>query len=106
MTIKTLSEVMRNPKLYAQTKALYTYLYIRADYKRSLAYPPKKQIKEELNLTDKMLDEGLSVLSKFKYIEIGTEQGTDKTTSKPYTYTTYKIMDKTPQTETIPDKTE
>ena len=39
MTIKRLNEVMRNPKLYAQTKAIYSYLYVRADNKRDIAYP-------------------------------------------------------------------
>ena len=47
MTLKRLNEVMRNPKLYAQTKALYSYLYVRADHKTNLAYPPKKQLLEE-----------------------------------------------------------
>ena len=50
MTIKRLNEVMRNPKLYAQTKAIYSYLYVRADHKRDIAYPPKKQILEEIRL--------------------------------------------------------
>lgn len=104
MTIKTLSEVMRNPILYAQTKALYSYLYVRADFKRGIAYPPKKQIKEELNLTDSLLEQGLNVLTRLKYIEIGTEQATDKNTNKPYAYTTYKILDREPKLD--PAKTE
>jgi len=92
-SIKTLNEVMRNPKIYAQTKALYSYLWCRADYKSGLAYPPKKQMQQEINLSDNMINEGLGVLEKLGYIEIGTAEGKDKETQKPYTYTTYQLID-------------
>jgi DNA-binding MarR family transcriptional regulator len=93
MTIKKLNEVMRNPKLYAQTKALYSYLYIRADHKTNLSYPPKKQILEELNLTEGLFTQGLAVLEKQGYIKIGTAEGTNKETKETYTYTTYKLLE-------------
>ena len=93
MTLKMLSKAMRDPKLYAQTKALYGYLFIRADHKRDIAYPPKQQILKELNLTEGLFTQGLHVLEKSKYIEIGTEEGIDKETKQPYTYTTYKLID-------------
>ena len=92
MTIKRLNEVMRNPKLYAQTKAIYSYLYVRADHKRDIAYPPKKQILEEIRLTEPLLQQGLAVLEKSGYIKIDTAEGTDKQTNKPYTYTTYTLI--------------
>lgn len=92
MTIKRLNEVMRNPKLYAQTKAIYSYLYVRADHKRDIAYPPKKQILEEIRLTEPLLKQGLAVLEKSGYIKIDTAEGTDKQTNKPYTYTTYTLI--------------
>lgn len=92
MTIKRLNEVMRNPKLYAQTKAIYSYLYVRADHKRDIAYPPKKQMLEEIRLTEPLLKQGLAVLEKSGYIKIGTAEGTDKQTNKPYTYTTYTLI--------------
>lgn len=92
MTIKRLNEVMRNPKIYAQTKAIYSYLYVRADHKTNLAYPPKKQMLEEINLTEKMIQQGLAVLENQGYIEIGTAEGKDKD-NKSYTYTTYKLLE-------------
>lgn len=94
-SIKTLNEIMRNPKLYAQTKALYSYLWVRADSKSGLAYPPKKQMQDEINLNDNMLNEGLSVLSKMGYIKIGTKENIDKKTKQPYTFTTYELIDTT-----------
>lgn len=92
MTIKRLNEVMRNPKIYAQTKAIYSYLYVRADHKTNLAYPPKKQMLEEINLTEKMINQGLAVLENQGYIEVGTAEGKDKD-NKSYTYTTYKLLE-------------
>ena len=92
MTLKRLNEVMRNPKLYAQTKALYSYLYVRADHKRDLAYPQKKQILEELNLTENMFKQGLAVLEKQGYIKTDVAEGTNKETGTPYTYTTYQLL--------------
>lgn len=92
MTIKRLNEVMRNPKIYAQTKAIYSYLYVRADHKTNLAYPPKKQMLEEINLTEKMIQQGLAVLENQGYIEIGIAEGKDKD-NKSYTYTTYKLLE-------------
>lgn len=92
MTIKRLNEVMRNPKLYAQTKAIYSYLYVRADHKRDIAYPPKKQMLEEIRLTEPLLQQGLAVLEKSGYIKIGTAEGIDQKNNKPYTYTTYTLL--------------
>ena len=92
MTFKKLSEVLRNPKLYAQTKALYCYLFIRADHKRDIAYPPKNQILQELNLTDKLFTEGLRVLELNNYIKVGTAEGLDAKTNKSYIYTTYTLI--------------
>jgi hypothetical protein len=93
-SIKTLNEVMRNPKIYAQTKALYSYLWVRADFKSGLAYPPKKQMQDEINLNNNMINEGLGVLSKMGYIKIGKQEGKDKDTQQPYIYTTYELIDK------------
>lgn len=93
MTIKRLNEVMRNPKIYAQTKAIYSYLYVRADHKTNLAYPPKKQMLEEINLTEKMIQQGLAVLENQGYIEIGTAEGVNKADNSKYTYTTYKLLE-------------
>ena len=93
MTIRKLNEVMRNPKLYAQTKALYSYLYVRADHKTNLAYTPKKQLLEELNLTDALFNQGLSVLENKGYIKIGTAEGYNQQTKENYTYTTYQLLD-------------
>ena len=93
MTIKKLNEVMRNPKLYAQTKALYSYLYVRADHKTNIAYPPKKQILEELNLTEGLFTQGLAVLEKQGYIKTGTAEGINNTYKEKYTYTTYKLLE-------------
>lgn len=93
MTIKRLNEVMRNPKLYAQTKALYGYLYVRADHKRDIAYPPKNQILTELNITDNLFTQGIAVLEKQGYIKVATAEGTNHNTNEKYTYTTYTLLD-------------
>lgn len=92
MTLKKLNEVMRNPKLYAQTKAIYSYLYIRADHKTNIAYPPKKQMLEEIRLTEPLFMQGLKVLENNNYIKIDKVEGKDKT-GKIYTYTTYTLLD-------------
>lgn len=93
MTLKRLNEVMRNPKLYAQTKAIYSYLYVRADHKTNLAYPPKKQMLEEIRLTEPLFMQGIAVLENQGYIKTDTSEGKDKKTNKPYTYTTYQLLD-------------
>lgn len=93
MTLKRLNEVMRNPKLYAQTKAIYSYLYVRADHKTNLAYPPKKQMLEEIRLTEPLFMQGIAVLEKQGYIKTGTVEGTNKETKETYTYTTYELLD-------------
>ena len=93
MTLKRLNEVMRNPKLYAQTKAIYSYLYVRADHKTNLAYPPKKQMLEEIRLTEPLFMQGIAVLENQGYIKTGTAEGKDKETNKTYTYTTYQLLD-------------
>ena len=67
-SIKTLNEVMRNPKTYAQTKALYSYLWVRADSKSGLSYPPKAQILSEINLTEKLFNQCLAVLKNNGYV--------------------------------------
>lgn len=92
MTLKMLSKAMRDPKLFAQTKALYSYLFIRADHKRDIAYPPKKQILQELNLTEGLFTQGLHVLEKCKYIKIETEEGINQKTKEPYTYVVYRLL--------------
>ena len=38
---KALTDVMRDNKLWSQTKALYTYYLVRADFKSGLSYPNK-----------------------------------------------------------------
>ena len=93
MTIKRLNDALRDKRLYAQTKALYSYLYVRADHKTNLAYPPKKQILEELNLTEPLFIQGISVLENRGYIKLGTGTGTNKDTGEQYTYTTYQLLD-------------
>lgn len=82
-SIKKLNEVMRNPRLFAQTKSIYAYLWVRADYKSGLSYPPREQLQQEINLTDKQIDEGLSVLEKFNYIKPTTK---DMVSSKGQEY--------------------
>ena len=67
-SIKKLNEVMRDPKLYAQTKALYSYLWIRADYKTGLSYPPKAQILSEVNLTESQFNQCLAILKNYNYV--------------------------------------
>lgn len=90
MTIKRLNEVMRNPKLYAQTKALYSYLYVRADHKTNMAYPPKEQILKELNITESLYIQGLKVLENQGYIKTDTKQAKED----KHTYTIYQLLDK------------
>lgn len=67
-TLKTLNKVMRDSKIFSQTKALYTYLWIRADNKSGLSYPPKEQILKEVNLTEKFFNQGIAVLKSKDYI--------------------------------------
>ena len=93
MTLKRLNEVMRNPKLYAQTKAIYSYLYVRADHKTNLAYPPKMQMLEEIRLTEPLFMQGIAVLENQGYIKTGTAEGINKETKETYTYTTYQLLD-------------
>ena len=76
-SIKKLNEVMRDPKLYAQTKALYSYLWIRADYKSGLSYPPKEQTLSELNLTEGLYIQGIKVLESRGYITPTTKDMID-----------------------------
>lgn len=82
-SIKRLNEVMRDPKLYAQTKALYSYLWIRADNKSSLSYPPKEQTLSELNLTEGLYIQGIKVLENRGYITATTKDMIDAN-NKPY----------------------
>ena len=89
-SIKTLNEVMRNPKTYSQTKALYSYLWVRADSKSGLSYPPKQQILSEVNLTEKLYTQCLAVLINNGYIK---ETIITKTNNegKPYNITAYDL---------------
>lgn len=68
-SIKSLNQVMRDSKTYSQTKALYGYLWVRADYKTGLSYPPKEQILSEVNLTEKLYNQCLAVLKQKGYIK-------------------------------------
>jgi hypothetical protein len=81
-SIKKLNEVMRNPKTYSQTKALYSYLWVRADYKSGLSYPPKEQILKEVNLTETLYNQCLNVLKSYQYIRETTKEMTDKNNKK------------------------
>ena len=95
MTIKQLNLIMRDKGLFAQTKAIYSYLFVRADHKSDIAYPSKKQMLEEIRLTEDMLKQGLSVLENKGYIKTGTAEGKDKKTGESYTYTTYTLLNTT-----------
>ena len=77
-SIKRLNEVMRNPKTYSQTKALYSYLWVRADAKSGLSYPPKAQILEEVNLTEPLYNQCLSILKNYNYVRDTIITKTDK----------------------------
>lgn len=91
-SFKTLNKVMRDSKTYAQTKALYCYLWIRADNKSGLSYPPREQILQEINLTDTMYKECLGVLIKKGYIKETIKKMTDKN-NKPYEIKAYDLND-------------
>lgn len=91
-SIKKLNEVMRNPKTYSQTKALYSYLWVRADYKTGLSYPPKKQILEEVNLTESLYNQCLQILINYGYIKETTKELKDKD-NKPYTIKVFDLND-------------
>ena len=82
---------MRDSKLWSQTKALYSYLWVRADYKSGLSYPPKIQTLNEVNLTDKQYTECLNVLINRGYIIPTTKEGTDKD-GNPYTINCFNIV--------------
>lgn len=92
MTLKRFNQVMRDSKTYSQTKALYSYLWIRADKKSGLSYPPKNQILSEINLTEDMYKQCLGVLIKKDYIRESTKDMTDAT-GKKYTIKCYDLND-------------
>ena len=92
LTLKRLNEVMRDSKTYSQTKALYSYLWIRADKESGLSYPPKKQILSEINLTEDMYKQCLGVLIKKRYIKETTKDKVDKE-GKKYTINCYDLND-------------
>ena len=92
LTLKRLNEVMRDSKTYSQTKALYSYLWIRADRESGLSYPPKKQILSEINLTEDMYKQCLGVLIKKQYIKETTKDNIDKEGRK-YTINCYDLND-------------
>lgn len=91
-SIKKLNEVMRNKKTWAQTKALYSYLWVRADYKSGLSYPPKEQILSEVNLTEQQYNQCLNVLKSYQYVRETTKEMTDKN-NKPYTIKVFDLND-------------
>lgn len=62
MSIKQLNKVMRCRELNTTAKALYSYLYVRADYKTNKAYPTQKQIKYELGIAQSTLTNNLNIL--------------------------------------------
>lgn len=90
-SIKMLNVVMRDSKLYAQTKALYSYLWVRADNKSGLSYPPKAQTLTELNLTENLYNQGLQVLINRGYIKSTTKEQQDKD-GKKYTINVYNVL--------------
>ena len=98
-SIKKLNEVMRDPKLYAQTKALYSYLWIRADYKTGLSYPPKEQTLSELNLTEGLYIQGIKVLENRGYITPTTKDMTDAN-NRSYTINCWYIEGEREQQDT------
>ena len=91
-SIKRLNEVMRNPKTWAQTKALYSYLWVRADSKSGLAYPPKEQILSEINLTEKQFYQCLAILKNYDYVKDTTITKQDDK-GKEYTINAYDLND-------------
>ena len=102
-SIKTLNEVMRNPKTYSQTKALYGYLWVRADSKSGLSYPPKAQILSEVNLTEKLYNQCLAVLKNSGYIKEVIITKKDKE-GKTYNINAYDLnYYGTPKTDTKAD---
>lgn len=88
ISIKRLNEVMRNPKTYSQTKALYGYLWVRADSKSGIAYPPKEQILNEVNLTEKLFNQCLAILKNYGYVKdtIITKKDNKGNTYNVYAY--------------------
>lgn len=91
-TLKQLNTVMRDSKTYAQTKALYSYLWVRADNKTGLSYPPKEQIIKEINLTETMYKQCLSVLINKGYIKESIIDKVDKD-NRSYQITAYDLND-------------
>lgn len=103
LTLKSLNKVMRDSKTYSQTKALYSYLWIRADNKTGLSYPPKEQILSEVNLTETLYKQCLGVLIKNKYIKETTKEMTDKEGNK-YTINCYDLNDYSNDSKNTPLK--
>jgi len=101
-TFKNKGMLLRDPKIYAQTKLLYCYLEYRADYKTGLTYPPQEQILKELNLSDKMYKEGIQVLIKKGYIKPTTKEQTDKD-GKKYNINCFEIIDDSDEPNNITD---
>lgn len=92
LSIKKLNEVMRASGMYAQTKALYSYLWTRGDYKSGLSYPPKSQILGELPITEKLYNQGIAVLLNKGYIRETTKECKDKE-GKKYTINAFDLSD-------------
>ncbi len=88
ISIKRLNEVMRNPNTWSQTKALYSYLWVRADSKSGIAYPPKEQILSEINLTEKLFNQCLAILKNYGYVKdtIITKKDNKGNTYNVYAY--------------------
>ena len=83
---------MRDNKTWSQTKALYSYLWVRADYKTGLSYPTKQQIIDEVRLTDKQFNECLGVLIKKGYVKLKDIKKTSENGTE-YVITGYDLND-------------
>lgn len=94
LSIKRFNEVMRANGMYAQTKALYSYLYVRGDYKSGLSYPPKAQILSEIPITEKLYNQGIAVLLNKGYIRETTKECKDKQ-GKKYIVNAFDLNDYT-----------
>ena len=81
---------MRNPKTYCQTKALYSYLWVRADSKSGICYPSKEQILSEVNLTENLFNQCLAVLINYGYVRQTTITKTNDE-GKPYSVNAYDL---------------
>lgn len=72
VSLKTQSEVLRIKKMFAQTKALYCYLNITSNNDTNLNFTSKDKIINELNITPKQFEQGISVLHTYGYLKTTT----------------------------------